>query len=284
MSRRFAALCAVALPSLVAVGGCSKSSEVSEQRASQNVEHLAKLVQTDVSEVRKGLPKGAEKMAELFDAEGDPLPTKARAVLKKVRDNVSDLAVAKSTFFAVTNVGGTVLASDLESDGMAGKAILPSFPGLEKAKTDYVELVGSWDEARGVKKGDDVQWVAGTAIKKGGNVVGMYVTGWSMRRFAHHLEEQLKSDLRNKKLAETNEKGLPLVYVFVVRDKVAYPALVTPEVNLKAVSDLDLGAKAQGDAVWHAQLEITNRGFGIAAKRVKELCDTCVVAVLRSEL
>ncbi len=282
MCRLGAAL--VVLLGISSLVGCTKPSEVSEKRAEANVAHLAKLVDTDVEEVRRGLPKGAEKMADLFAGEGDPLPTKARAALKKTRDAVVDLAIAKSTFFLVTNAAGTILASDLESDGMAGKPLFVAFPGLEKAKAEHVETIGAWDEARGVKKGDDAQWIAAEPVKKDGAVVGVYATGWSMRRFAHHLEEQLKSDLRHKKLPETNEKGLPLVYVFIVRDGVAYAALVTPEVSTKAVSELQLGQKVQGDAVWHGQLEITNRGFGIAAKRVKSLCEGCVVAVLRSEL
>lgn len=268
------------LPSALATAGCDSAGKRSEAQATKNVERLAALADADVEEVRKGLPDGAKRLVPLLSADKEPVPSRVRAEMKKVREAVTVLQLAKSTFFAVATSEGAVLASDLETDVMGGKSILQALPGLEKGKAGYTELVGEWDEARGVKTGPDAVWVAAAPIGD----KGLYVTGWSLRRFAHHLEEQLKTDLRHGGKETPKAEKMPIVYAFVVRGEKAYGAPVVPEVNAKAVEALGLGAKTTGDAVAHGQVEITNRAFGWAARRAPKLCDSCVVALLRSEL
>lgn len=282
MNRR---VLAVLLPVLsVSTFACKDTGKVSAEKAVPHAERIAKLVEADIGEIRKGLPAGAKKLADtLFAPEAKEVtPGQARAAMKKTREAVTDLQLAKSTFFAVADDKGMVYANDLETDGMSGKSVLAPVPALEKAKSGYVETLGDWDEARGVRTGDDVQWFAATPITQGATLRGLYVTGWSMRRFANHLEEQLKSDLRNDKAKQPGDKQ-PLVYVFVVRGKKAYGAPVAPAVNQTAVEGLDVLSKIQGDATWSGALEITNRSFGAAARKVKDLCEDCAVVVLRSE-
>lgn len=264
----------------LALPACNSSAKESEAQATKNVERLAALADADVEEVRKGLPEGAKRLVPLLTDGKELVPGRVRAEMKKVREAVTVLQLAKSTFFAVAGADGVVLASDLETDGMGGKSIVKALPAIEKGKTAYTELVGEWDEARGVKNGPDAAWVAAAPIGD----KGVYVTGWSLRRFAHHLEEQLKTDLRHGGKDTQKAERMPIVYAFVVREGKAYGAPVVPEVNAKAVEDLQLGSKVSGDATAHGQVEITNRAFGWAAKRAPKLCDACVIALLRSEL
>lgn len=265
---------------LAALPACNAQGKQSEEQATKNVERLAALADADVEEIRKGLPEGAKRLVPLLTDGKDLVPGRVRAEMKKVREAVTVLQLAKSTFFAVATADGVVLASDLETDGMGGKSITKALPAVEKGKSGYTELVGEWDEARGVKAGPDAAWVAAAPIGD----KGIYVTGWSLRRFAHHLEEQLKTDLRHGGKDTEKAEKMPIVYAFVLRDGKAYGAPVVPEVNAKAIEGLQLGSKLSGDATFHGQVEITNRTFGVAAKKAPKLCDTCAIALLRSEL
>lgn len=285
MHRSLPLLVSTTLLSLVAA--CSDPTKVSAEKAQVHTDELAKLAEKDVGEIRAGLPKGSKKLTELLFADGKEVtPGSARAAMKKAREAVSELQLAKSTFFAVTDPSGQAWANNQETDAMSGKNLVTAFKGLEKAKTEYVELMGSMEEAKGVKTGDDVQWVAGAPITAGdGSLKGLFVTGWSMRRFAYHLEEQLKTDFRHEATkAGTPANKLPLVYAFVMVGDKAYAAPLTPEVNTKAVEGLGLAGKVQEGSTISGKVDITNRGFGWAARKVKALCDSCAVVVLRSEV
>lgn len=267
----------------VMVAGCSDKTKLSEERAVAHAAESVALVDKDIEEIRRGLPAGAKKLGEIFGADKDITPGKARAALRKAREAVIDLQLAKSTFFAVTNLEGMAHASDLETDGFSGKNILEAYKPLAKAKEGaYTETLGQMEEARGLRKGDDLQWVAAAPIPgPDGKPSGLYVTGWSLRRFAQHLEEQLKSNLRN---AGPKDEKPPLVYVFVLQDGKAYGTPIVPEVNTKAVEGLGLPAKVQAGGAYRGQVEITHRGYGVAAQSAKKLCDSCVIVVLRSEV
>jgi hypothetical protein len=265
----------------VALAGCSDKAKLSEERAVAHSGELATLVDKDVEEIRRGLPAGAKKLGELLSTEKEVTPGKARASLRKAREAVVDLQLAKSTFFTVTDVQGMAHASDLETDGFSGKNVLDAFKGLAKGREGYTETLGYMEEARGLRKGDDLQWVAAAPIPgPDGKPMGMYVTGWSFRRFAQHLEEQLKSNLRN---AGPKDEKPPLIYVFVLHEGKAYGSPVVPEVNTKAVEGLGLPSKLQGGA-FRGQVEITHRGYGVAAQNAKKLCDSCAIVILRSEV
>ena len=267
---------------------CNDGAKPSEEQAAKNASATAALVAKDVAEIRRGLPQGGPALAEaLFaaDAAQPVLPTRARAALKTTRERVTDLQLAKATFFAVTDPDGVALGSDQQTDTIAGKSFLAAFPALAAAKTTYVETTGSMDETRGVRAGPDATWVAGAPVlAKDGTLKGLFVTGWSLRKFTYHLEEQLKSDLRQEKTKDGNASKTPLVYVFVVMGDHAYGTPVSPEVNVKAIEDLTLSSKLSGETPWHGRVDITNRTWGVAAQRARDLCATCAVAVLRSEI
>lgn len=266
----------------VAVGpGCTKSSKVSEEQAKQHVEFLAKAVQEDVEEVRKGLPEGAKHLEDLYKSDTKPADDlkAVRNALERARSKVQDLRVAKSTFFALATTDGTVLRNDQEQDRMAGKNFFTAFPELKQAtQGKYVETRGSMPEASGVR-GPDGEWVAAQPIIVDGATKGLYVTGWSWSAYAYRLENALRSELHSKTAA--NDK-MPLAYVYVLVDKNVYGAPVSPQVNAKAIADRDPFAHMQS-GLYATQLEITDRDFGLAVKTLPVLGKNVAVAVLRSE-
>lgn len=269
------------------LAGCDNKAKLSEQKAVEHVAETAKLIDADVEEIRQGLPEGSKKLVEpLAEGGGEVTPARARKAMKKVREAVVKLQLSKATFFAVTDLEGVAYASDQETDELSGKNLLQAYKGLEKAKGgSYTEVIGEMNETKGVRQGDDVQWVAAAPIAAAdGKVTGLYVAGWSFRRFTFHLEEQLKSNLRSA-VPKGSPIKLPLVYVYVLRDGKAYGTPAAPEVNIKAVEGLGLPGKlGAGGGGWQGQVEITGRSFGAAALPAKKLCDQCAVVVLRSEI
>ncbi len=171
-------------------------------------------------------------------------------------------------------------------DLLAQKSILVAFPPLKKgleASSGVVEAWGEMQEIRGIRTGQDMQWVAGHPVKdKDGQVKGMFVTGWSFRRFALHLEEMAKRELVAAAEREKRKK-VPIVYVFVVKDNHAYGAPVTPDVNAKAVEQMDLVQKTQAGA-YRSTIEITGRSYAVAAERVVELGEGTVLSAILSEI
>jgi hypothetical protein len=287
MSRAYVTLFITAI--VAALGSaCTDSAKVSESKAVAHAERLAKLADDDVEEVRRGLPVGAKSLGPVWDGKKDPVadPSLARKALDRVRDECRDLAVAKSTFFALTDDKGTVLRSDQDPDILAGKSLVGSYPDMAKVLAGQaIETRGSMPETAGARAGGDEQWVAAAPVRDGeGKVRGIYASGWSMRRFAYHLEETLKSDMMSEALrAGDKHVKLPLIYVFVVAGSKVYGAPVTPLVNTETLQKLDLLSKTSGDATHHQTIEITGRGFGLAARRAPRMGADIGVAVLRSE-
>jgi len=269
--------------------GCSEPSKVSERKAIAHVERLAKLAEDDVDEVRRGLPRGAKALGQIWEGKGDPHadPGSVRRALEKVRNEDRDLEIAKSTFFALADDKGTVFRSDQEPDQLAGKSLVASYPALVNVLAgEPIEVRGSMPETAGARAGDDEQWVASAPVRdRSGTVRGMYVSGWSLRRFAYHLEETLKHDIVEDalKAGDTRTK-VPLVYVFVFAGPKVYGAPVTPIVNSEFLQGLNLTAKTEAGGVFHQQLEITGRGYGLAARRAPKMGADIGVAVLRSEI
>src|SRR5258708_40222902 len=64
---------------------------------------------------------------------------------------------------------------------------------------------------------------------------------------------------------------LPLIYVFVFAGPKVYGAPVTPLVNAQALEGLDLLGTTASDVVFHQQLEITGRRYGLAARRAPKI-------------
>src|SRR5437773_12573899 len=90
---------------LIAVLGlaCSEPSKVSEKKALAHVERLAQLADDDVEELRRGMPRGAKALGQIWDAKVDPHadPSSVRRALDRVRNDDRDLSIAKGTFFAI---------------------------------------------------------------------------------------------------------------------------------------------------------------------------------------
>jgi hypothetical protein len=264
------------------VFACQDKGKVSAEHARQHAELLAQTVQSDVEEVRRGLPQGAQHLAPLYAEKTPPkddLPA-VRDALQRARAKVQDLRVAKSTFFALSDDAGNVLRNDQDQDLMAGKNLFASFPELRQALTGkYVETRGAMPEAARVK-GDDGQWVAAQPISVEGKVEGLYVTGWSWSAYAYRLENAVRGKVRSDLAGSARE---PLMYVYVLVGEKAYGAPISPEVNARAITDQKPLAKLQGAAVFSSTLEITGRDFGLAVKATPALGAETAVAVLRSE-
>jgi hypothetical protein len=276
-----------AIPALVVSAlGCEDTRAVSEQTSAGLVAKLAPLVKEDVEQVRRGLPEGATKLGAMIEA--DPAGDLAglQRAISGARGAVRDLAVAKSTFFSFTDTSGTVLRSEADPDMLAGKSVFAAFPELRKAAdpaSGSVEAFGEMQEARGVRNGPDYQWVVAHPVKDpGGQLKGVFVTGWSFRSFAYRLEDAAKRELIESSKKE-GKKLVPLVYVFALKNKKAYGAPLTPDVSADAVAALDLITKA-ASGPYKGTVEITGRMFGVAAQRTPELGDDAGVAVITSEL
>jgi hypothetical protein len=261
---------------------CTKSSEVSRKKAREHVELLAKAAQVDVEEVRKGLPLGAKQLESFFaQPKAGEDAAAAKDALERARSRVQDLRTAKSTFFLLADGTGSILRSDLEHDALAGKNLFSAFPELKAAMSKYSETRGSMAEAAGVRGRPDAQWAAATPVMKGDAAAGIYATGWSWSAYAYRLENQLRSQVKSD--AATNQTKEPLVYVYVVVEKEAYGAPISPDVNAKAVKDSGLMGRASGEAIVDAAQEIEGRDFGIALRRVPALGADVAIAVVRSE-
>lgn len=274
--------CVLACVFAVLPAGCDGNKKLSQAKAAEHVASLVETTATDVQEIRAGLPEGAKQLTKLFEgttAPKDDLPA-VREALDRARNKVQDLRVAKSTFFALLDDQGTVLRNDQDQDLMAGKNAFQSFPALKAAlEGKYVEGRGSMPEAARVK-GADGQWVAAAPVSAGGTVKALYATGFAWSAYAYRLENSLRGSVKSGLSGNQKE---PLIYVYVVVEKEAYGAPLSPEINAKEIMKQDPLGKAQADAVFATVLEITGRDFGLGVKRAPLLGSDVAVAVLRSE-
>jgi hypothetical protein len=270
---------------LLLFSGCKDQAKESAVRASADVTALGALVARDVSEVERGLPEGAKRLAALVANGADPKSDVAgvRKALLRVRRDVQDLDVAKSTFFALADPAGLAIRNDLEEDVMAGQNLFSIFPALAKAKDGYVTAVGAFPNGS-TKNGPDEDWIAGTPVKSSDGTTGaVFVTGWTWRFFARHLQESLKDQLTEAAKKTGDEGKIPVFYVAVFDRTGVYSAPLTPVVDEKALADQDLvGKTAAGPA--QGTVSITDRAFGWAALRTPKLAPDTGITVLRSEL
>src|SRR5215510_5668015 len=84
---------------------CESTGKESVAKAVAHAQRLVETAKQDASEVRQGLPRGAEELARLWTDEANPLgdPEAARRLLTRAQGKVQDLRVAKSTFFALAS-------------------------------------------------------------------------------------------------------------------------------------------------------------------------------------
>lgn len=267
------------------LAACKSTDETSAARALEHAKELAETASRDAAEVRRGLPLGAQQLAQRWAASGADLledPEAARAALNQARNKVQDLRVAKSTFFALVAPDGRVVRNDREQDLMAGASLFKAFPSLARAaQGPYVEALGVMPEAHGVRGKPDAEWVAAVGVDVGGQVRGLYVSGWAWSSYAFRLEFSLRSritsELRGKR------ENVPLLYVFVLVGDAAYGTPESPEISARAISDLQPLSKLDASGSFSALLEITGRGFALGVQAVPDLAPGVAIGVLRSE-
>jgi hypothetical protein len=264
--------------------GCKDQGKESAAHAAPDAAQLAQLVDKDIGEVERGLPEGATKLAALLADGADPKQdvSGVRRALLRVRRDVVDLNVAKSTFFALADPTGLAIRNDLEEDVMAGQNLVTIFPALARARDGYVTTTGAFPNAQS-KNGPDEDWIAAAPVRRADRSTGaLLVTGWSYRYFARHLQEALKTSLLDQAKSAGNEGKLPVFYVAVFDKAGVYPAPMTPQVDEKALANEDLVAKTTAGP-YQGTTTIADRAFGYAAQRTPKLAADTGVVVLRSE-
>jgi hypothetical protein len=271
---------ALALP----LGGCKDQAKESAAHAAPDAAVLADLVAKDVGEIERGLPQGAVKLAPLVAGGADPRQDIAgvRRALVRVRREVIDLNVGKSTFFALTDPSGVAIRNDLEEDVMAGQNIVALFPALTKATDGFTTGTGAFANTS-ASSAPDKDWIAGAPVKRpDGSTGALLVTGWSYRYFARHLQEALKTHLLEEAKAAGQEGKIPVFYTAVFDRAGVYAAPLTPEVDAKALADQNLAARTESGPAT-GTLTIADRAFGFAAQRTPSLAADTGIVVLRSD-
>jgi hypothetical protein len=267
--------------------GCKDQAKESATHAVPDAAWLADLIAKDVGEVQRGLPEGASKLAPLVADGADPKQDIAgvRKALMRVRRDVVDLNVAKSTFFALTDADGVGIRNDLEEDVMAGQNLGALFPAIAKAKTAYATGTGSFPPPAGSppRTVKDEDWIAGAPVKRpDGSTGALLVTGWSYRYFARHLQEALKTHLLDEAKAAGQETKFPVYYSAIFDKGGVYAAPTTPDIDIKVLATQDLVGKSAGGPCTGA-LTIDDRAFGFAAQLTPALGPDTGVVVLRSD-
>jgi hypothetical protein len=276
---------AVPLLALLCLVGCRNDGEVSAREAGAHASELAGVIKSDVEEIRKGLPEGATVIAKFWPEQGVPDEDSkvTKKALEKAHGNVQNLRLAKSTFFALTNLQGVVLRSEAEQDVLAGKALFTSFPALQNATDKYVETQGALVDLDGVKGKPDGQWVAAARVPTAEGNGGLYVTGWAWSSYAYRLEFALRGSVRGKISQADKPTKEPLLYVYLIVGDKVIGAPVSPDINAQVIADRKLLGTLQPGQPQSIQLEITGRDFGLGALKVPDLGPDVAVAVLRSE-
>ena len=279
-----AAYAAFATGLLALVGACKDQAKESATHAIPDATALADLVAKDVGEIERGLPQGAAKLAPLVAGGADPRQDIAgvRKALVRVRREVIDLNVGKSTFFALTDPGGVAIRNDLEEDVMAGQNLVAFFPALARAGDGFVTGTGAFPNTS-AKTAADEDWIAGAPVKRpDGSTGALLVTGWSYRYFARHLQEALKTRLLDVAKAAGQEGKIPVFYTAIFDKAGVYAAPLTPDVDAKALAALDLAGKTESGPAT-GTVTIDDRPFGFAAQRTPSLAPVTGVVVLRSD-
>lgn len=270
---------------LTLISSCQNSvKSTSLPRAIKHVSSLIEVAKGDVAEVRVGMPLGSQVLEPLYRSGAAPKDDleRVRLTLTRARERVQDLRVAKSTFFALVDIDGTILRSDRVPDAMAGKNLWSAVPQAAQVIQGKVTMIsGSLAEASGVKGRSDGQWFWLVPVTVDGKVSGAYITGWSWSAYAYRLETALRNEL--KTIARNEQSKEPLAYVYLDVSGTVYGAPVSPEVNASAISKAVTLDKVKNGQVWSAVVEITGREFALAVGRAPDLGDNVAIAVLRSE-
>jgi hypothetical protein len=274
------------VPVLVAsLAGCADPAK-QEKIAVDLLAKIAPLADAEVAQVRRGLPDGAKKLGEHIDADPGTNLVALQRVVRGARVNTEDLRTSKCTFFSFADPSGVVQRSEIDPDNLAQKQLFTVFPGLKKALEPGAGVAEAWgdmEEMRIAKVGPEHQWVVAHAVRdKEGQAKGLFVTGWSLRRFAYHIDQAAKDELV-KTVERERQVKVPLVYVFLVKDGKAYGGPMAPDVNARAIEALDLVNKTQ-NGPFRGHVEFTGRVFGIAAQKAPSIGESVVLSVMISEV
>ena len=200
---------------------CTDSAKVSEEKAVAQAERLAKLADDDVEEVRRGsssrcqMARARVGRQERSARRSQPRAPRARSrARRQPRSRRRQEHVLRDDR---RQREGAAQRSRARHDGrqIAGRVVPWTMSKVLAGET--IEMRGSMPETAGARTGGDEQWVAAAPVRDAqGKVRGIYASGWSMRRFAYHLEETLKHDMTSEALrAGDKHVKLPLIYVFV---------------------------------------------------------------------
>jgi hypothetical protein len=265
--------------------GCDRTDRASVASAVGHAKELVVVARKDAGEVRQGLPLGATELGKRWAASGADLTLDseaARDALNLARNKVQDLRVAKSTFFALAAPDGRIVRNDREQDLMAGAALFSAFPALARAAGGgYVEALGVMPEAHGVRGKPDAEWVAAVGVDVGGQIRGLYVSGWAWSSYAYRLEFSLRNKVTNE-LHDGHGK-LPLLYAFVLVGDQVYSAPEAPEVNAQAIAERKPLANLSAEGTFSTLIEITGRTFALGVQAAPDLAAGVAIGVLRSE-
>ncbi len=260
--------------------GCEDKAKASDDTAKAVLTRLLPLVERDVTQVRTGLPKGAAALGALIDDDPGGDPEGLRRRLEKSRAGVTELAIAKSTFFVFVSKEGVVLRSEADPDLAVGQSLFKEVPGAKAffEKAGLVEVFGYMHGLRGVQTGGDRQWLVGHQVKTtSGGIPGAFVTGWSFRRYVEFLENDARRNLSDT--AIDKKRPIPVVYLFLVQGEQAFGGPVTPDVNTEAVGRLGLASKV-GDGVFQTSLVLEGNRFAVSAQKLPALgADVLLVAL-----
>ncbi|MBM4358728.1 MAG: hypothetical protein FJ096_11545 [Deltaproteobacteria bacterium] len=268
--------------SLLLCFACDNRAKVSAEKAPAALDFMFPLVERDTAQIRKGLPEGAKALGKLLDEDPGHDPEGLRRDLEKARAGVTDLAIAKSTFFVFVGLDGVVLRAEAEPDLAAGGSLVKEIPDAKRILEGQAstEVFGSMHGLRGVERGGDLQWVVGhPVVTEKGKKVGAFVTGWSYRKYADFLEGALRRHLVDT--AEDKKRAAPLAYVLLARGDKAYGGAVTPDVDAEAVGKLGLPAKV-GEGLHSESITIEGQTFALVAKKLPALDKDTVLVLLFS--
>ena len=274
---------AAALASVLAAG-CDDSGKRAEEHAVKTLENIDPLIERDMNQLREGLADGVKPLAKRLPADPRGDLRETQQAIKAARNNTEKLVTAKGTWFLLIGTDGQVIRSEIDPDRLVDKNVFGSFPSLKAAvdgKGGRAEAFGEMEEMRGVKRGNDMEWVvAQGVVGPDDKLMGAFLSGFTFRTYAAFLEDAAKRFLvEEAKNAKTDK--VPVVYVLLLKNGKAFGSPDSPDVNADAVLAHDVVGKSAG-GLYRGQLDIEKRTFGVAAKRVKALGDDAALAVITS--
>lgn len=282
--RAFGGLVLGAAFASVLAAGCDDSGKRAEEHAVKTLENINPMIERDMTQLRQGLADGVVPLAKRLPADPRGDLRETQQAIKAARNNTEKLVTAKGTWFLLVGVDGQVIRSEIDPDRLVDKNVFGPFPALKGAvegKGALAEGFGEMEEMRGVKRGNDMEWVvAHGVVGPDDKMMGAFLSGFTFRTYAAFLEDAAKRFLvEESKKAQTDR--VPVVYVFLVKNGKAFGAPDTPDVNADTVLAHDVVGKSAG-GLYRGQLEIEKRTFGVAAQRVKALGDDAALAVITS--